>query len=76
MHRPPPSSTFSSKLGPIHLSSLMTGGRQWAVLEERHPICETTIALLKQAIAEVEVTSLIVKARRLVVAANSDVIPS
>jgi len=47
-----------------------------AVLEERHPICETTIALLKQAIAEVEVTSLIVKARRLVVAANSDVIPS
>ncbi len=45
------------------------------VLQEHHPAYTTTIALLEHALAAAEVTSLLDKARRLVVATNSSVIP-
>jgi len=46
-----------------------------AVLQERHPTYTTTIALLEQALAAAEVTSLLVKTRRLVVATNFSMTP-
>jgi len=46
-----------------------------AVTRQYRPTRTTTIALLEQALAEAETTSLLVKARRFVVAARSNVIP-
>jgi hypothetical protein len=45
-------------------------------LRKCHPSFHTTIALLEQAIANVETTSLLVKARRLVVISRNTIAPS
>ena len=46
------------------------------MLRRVNPTYTTTIALLEEALAAAEVTALLVKARRLVVATTSNVIPS